>query len=642
MTSLYYKISTIVTTSLLLCNTILGQEINKQFIHEKTLEINQLSTIKQKQDSLENLSLKIVRSNRIDNSPLFEILDSLIIDKQLKLAFYFEWATSKSRYGDVKSSKKLREKALQMAIDTKEIAYEFEFTNSLASYFVSIAKADSVAHYNILADKLIKKYPEQLSPLQWQIHYRFANMHELLGNADEQKNELEKSWNEISKIKEHRSRGFLLYVLLDFYRQNNNEIKQAEFTELFLDYFKKKKLTTPDYHYPIETILLKDDSEKSLNNLIRINKLSDSLNNLNSLSQTSVTLGNRLIEIGRASEAIPYLKNSILKLNAANYPISNSGELALLQKAYQASGDYKNAYNVLSQQKEMEDSLRSSQMLKTIADYEIKYDTEKKDAALQKLSFEAEKAKQQERIYTVALLSGGLILAILGFFFYRNKKQNIKLAKQKVLLEATIDEKNVLLKETHHRVKNSFQIVSSLLYLQSENIKDKEAQAAMKEAQNRVRSMVLIHQRLYSKDQLVGISTDEYLKDLVQDIFDSHQAETKKISYTIDAKHIILGIETTTSLGLILNELITNVIKHAFPIKSEKGHMHISFKQENETLVLQVIDTGLGMPKNIKESSFGIELINALAKKLKAKLEFTENSPKGTIATLTIHRFVAL
>ena len=642
MQSSFFKILSLLLLLLLMSSNILGQEINAKYLEDSVARINALATTAQKLDSLEVLTLKINRINNGDTMPLFKNLDLLVTEDPLKLAFYFEWATSASRKGDPEFSAALRRKGLDMAKASKSIIYEFEYTNSLSSLFVSLTKADSAAYYNIRADKLIKENPEQLGYLLWQISYRNSMIQELLGNTMAQKKELEKSWATISHDENHGNRGFLIYILLSFYRQTNDDIKQATFTELFIQHYNKKKLTTPDYHFPVETILLKDDSKESLDNLKRINKLSDSLNNLNSLSQTAITLSHRLIEIGRAEEAIPFLENSIAKLQAANYPMSNSGELSLLQQAYKTSGDYKNAYKTLAQQKAMEDSLRSSEMLNIIADYEVKYETEKKEAELQKLNFEADKAAQQKRLYTIALFSGGLILSILAFFFYKNNKQNIKLAKQKKMLEITVDEKNVLLKETHHRVKNSFQIVSSLLYLQSENIKDKEAQAAMKEAQNRVRSMVLIHQRLYSKDQLIGISTDEYLKDLVHDIFESHQAETEKITYSIEATPIVLGIEATTSLGLILNELITNVIKHAFPKNQVKGSMHVSFQQEKETLVLKVTDTGFGMPENINETSFGIELITALAKKLKAKLEFSPNTPQGTIATLTIHRFIAL
>ncbi len=320
-----------------------------------------------------------------------------------------------------------------------------------------------------------------------------------------------------------------------------------------------------------------------------------------------------------------------------------------LIESYNALGDYyfetnefKNAYENALESQKLKDSVIAVTQNQNMAEALTKYEAEKKDAQLKVLSLETERTAQQKKLYLFLAFSGLLVAALVGFFLFKNRKKNKLLANQKRLLEATVDEKNVLLKETHHRVKNSFQIVSSLLYLQSENIEDKEAKLAMKEAQNRVRSMVLIHQKLYSRDQLVGIDTKEYITDLTHDIFESHQFEENAINYTLDVESVILGIETITPLGLILNELITNVLKHAFKPISEESTMQIRLKKRDGILQLQVEDNGRGMPAEIRESALGIQLIKSLAKKLKANLTFQSAIPHGTIAILDMHRFSEL
>lgn len=300
---------------------------------------------------------------------------------------------------------------------------------------------------------------------------------------------------------------------------------------------------------------------------------------------------------------------------------------------YHASiGNYKKALEYRDAYINVFEEIKEKQRDETVFELEAQYETEKSQRELDK------KEAAQKLLFWIL----GSILVLFGllvFFFAKNRRKNQQLSKQKSLLEATVDEKNVLLKETHHRVKNSFQIVSSLLYLQSENIVDKEAKLAMKEAQNRVRSMVLIHQKLYSKDQLVGIDTNEYFTDLVRDIFESHQFENIKITYSLNVAPIVLDIGTITPLGLILNELITNVLKHAFHPVSGESKMQVRFQKIDGKLQLQVEDNGTGMPLDIKESSFGIQLINALAKKLKAKIHFTKGTLNGTLVTVDIHRF---
>ncbi len=306
--------------------------------------------------------------------------------------------------------------------------------------------------------------------------------------------------------------------------------------------------------------------------------------------------------------------------------------LRSLADYYAFIGNYKKALEYRDAYVNVFEEIKEKQRDETVFELEAKYETEKNQRELDK------KEAAQKLLFWI-LGSFLVLFVLLVFFFLKNRRKNLLLSKQKTLLEATVDEKNALLKETHHRVKNSFQIVSSLLYLQSENIVDKEAKLAMKEAQNRVRSMVLIHQKLYSKEQLVGISTEEYFTDLTKDIFESHQFEENALKYSLNVEPLVLDIETITPLGLILNELITNVLKHAFNPVSEKSEMQIQFKKSGETLQLQVEDNGVGMPSEIEETSFGIQLIKALAKKLKAKVDFSKGSLNGTLATIDIYRF---
>ncbi|MEZ4874823.1 MAG: histidine kinase dimerization/phosphoacceptor domain -containing protein [Flavobacteriaceae bacterium] len=361
---------------------------------------------------------------------------------------------------------------------------------------------------------------------------------------------------------------------------------------------------------------------------------------LYAVSETGI--GIALTKQKEFKKALPHLTKGVEIAKTIHHVQQLMESYAALSSYYSETKDYENAYLLSQEAQKLKDSVLSATQDQNMAEALTKFESEKKDAQLKLMELEAEKTSQQQKLYLLFALAGLLIAGLIGFFLYKNKKKNTLLAKQKKLLELTVDEKNVLLKETHHRVKNSFQIVSSLLYLQSENIKDKEAKIAMKEAQNRVRSMVLIHQKLYSKDQLVGINTQEYFTDLVRDIFESHQDESQKIKYTLNVESLVLDVETITPLGLILNELITNVLKHAFPKADEDNTMHITFSKQAATLQLIVADNGKGMPNEIKESSFGISLIKALSKKVKAHLSFVENNPKGTKAVLDITRFTLL
>ena len=358
------------------------------------------------------------------------------------------------------------------------------------------------------------------------------------------------------------------------------------------------------------------------------------------VSKTGIGIG--LTETGKYREALPYLQEGLDLAKEIHYTEQIMESYNALAEYYSKTQNYKEAYFLKLESQKLKDSLLTATQDQNMANALTKYETEKKDAQLRVMTLENEKAEQQRNMYLYLAITGLIIAGLIGFFLYKNQKKNKLLAKQKALLEVTVDEKNVLLKETHHRVKNSFQIVSSLLYLQSENIKDQEGQLALKEAQNRVRSMVLIHQKLYSKDQLVGIEARDYILDLVRDILGSHQEDTQKLAFELEAETMVLSIETITPLGLILNELVTNVLKHAFPDTLKDPMMRITLKKEAGVLILEVSDNGKGMPQSIQESSFGIQLVRSLAKKLKGTLSYSQNKPQGTIAKLVFLRFSEL
>ncbi|WP_407557596.1 histidine kinase dimerization/phosphoacceptor domain -containing protein [Winogradskyella sp. 4-2091] len=379
--------------------------------------------------------------------------------------------------------------------------------------------------------------------------------------------------------------------------------------------------------------------EEALSNLNEAHNYYEKAGITENLTIAKNYLGNLFIETENYDLAIKNCNEAKdIALKVGNIELTSQA-CECLAKAYKAAGKYDLALENYELYTKTNDSIFNEKNIKKQTQQEMQYEFNKTE----ELNAAALQAKEkQSKLYSYLAALGLLLVLVLSFFFYKNKKQSIKLSKQKKLLEASVDEKNILLKETHHRVKNSFQIVSSLLYLQSENVEDKEAKIAIKEAENRVRSMVLIHQRLYNKDELIGINTKDYFNDLVTDIFESHQFKTQPISYELDIEPLVLDIETTTPIGLILNELIVNTLKHAFNEVTEESKIHIEFYKQDENLILKVIDNGKGFEGEIKNTSFGITLMKALSKKLKASLNYQSEMQKGTTATLIITKYKLL
>lgn len=209
-----------------------------------------------------------------------------------------------------------------------------------------------------------------------------------------------------------------------------------------------------------------------------------------------------------------------------------------------------------------------------------------------------------------------------------------KEAEQRI--RASLKEKEVLLKEIHHRVKNNLQVISSLLYLQSKSIRDKRALDLFRESQNRVKSMALIHEKLYGSEDLVRIDFAEYIRNLTAHLFSSYGLSSQNIRLEADVTDVSLDIEKAIPYGLIINELVSNCLKYAFP---DGGSGEIKITLESGTdgdLTLIVGDDGVGMPHAIdfrNTDSLGLQLVNTLVQQLGANIELDRTD--GTRFTIT-------
>jgi len=204
-----------------------------------------------------------------------------------------------------------------------------------------------------------------------------------------------------------------------------------------------------------------------------------------------------------------------------------------------------------------------------------------------------------------------------------------------IQLKNSLTEKEMLLKEIHHRVKNNLMIISSLLNLQSGYIKDKASQNIFKESQNRARSMALIHERLYQSTDLKRIDFGDYITSLATELFHTYVSDRNLIELKINVEDILLDINTSIPLGLIVNELITNSIKHGFP-NGRKGKINIDFYLKNDHYEFAVKDNGIGFPEDINfqnTNSLGLQIVNSLTEQIDGEIEL--NKGNGTEFKIT-------
>ncbi len=225
-----------------------------------------------------------------------------------------------------------------------------------------------------------------------------------------------------------------------------------------------------------------------------------------------------------------------------------------------------------------------------------------------------------------------MLLNARVIFWEKTRTQMVLLAMQDITerkqvevdrIKASLREKEVLLKEVHHRVKNNLQIISSLLRLQSETQKNQSPRDVFKESQNRIRSMALIHEKLYHSQDLSKIDFSEYVRNLASNLFLSYDVDMQRIKLEVNVDEVSWDVGTAIPCGLIINELISNALKHAFP-ENRPGQIRIELRKEQEKFLLIVADNGVGFPKDMdfhQSKSLGVQLVNMLTEQLNGTID---------------------
>lgn len=307
-----------------------------------------------------------------------------------------------------------------------------------------------------------------------------------------------------------------------------------------------------------------------------------------------------------------------------------------------AQKDFENAYDYYVAFNQYEDSVFTEIKTKQLAEIQTKYETEKKDKAIAGL--EQTNLLQQligERMeMQIYFAVGGLMLLFAVAFVYYNQarlkqKANTALEANNIEIARRDKEKEILLKEIHHRVKNNLQIISSLLSMQTRSLVDHNVIDAVKESQSRVKTMALIHERLYQIDDLTRIDMKDYFEQLSSFLSQTYKTD-KEIKIDIDAENISLDIDTAVPLGLITNELLSNALKYAFK-DTDQGQIQITIVHDKSSGYLLVIsDTGSGLDKNLdieKSTSLGLRLVRTLTRQINGKLSV--QSDAGTVFSIT-------
>ena len=312
------------------------------------------------------------------------------------------------------------------------------------------------------------------------------------------------------------------------------------------------------------------------------------------------------------------------------FPKKIRSSASLLSKIYEKEESWKKAYHMKQLYSIMHDSIKNVETEKDIIKQRSKFELEKKQQEITLLSTQNEvQALKLDRnkllitFFTIALFFA-IIVAIISYKAYQNKKViNVLLKNQKEAISQKNEEKKAMLKEIHHRVKNNLQAVNSLLKLQSREIDDDNILAMFKEAQNRVVSMALLHEKFYRTDDLKHIKIQDHITLLIHDLLKTYNINST-IRLNLLIQSIPMGIKTLVPLGLIINEIISNALKYAF-INQAEGEIkvHISSLEKRQFKMI-IGDDGSGLPQEMENSGLGSKLIKTFTKQLNGTMEILD------------------
>jgi two-component sensor histidine kinase len=353
-----------------------------------------------------------------------------------------------------------------------------------------------------------------------------------------------------------------------------------------------------------------------------------------------VPLGRLYTQIGQYDKARIYLNELVSTQYKSIIPISIQRDAhMMLFKADSVSGNYLTAIGHMHSYQAMNDSIFSERQAREIEKMELQYETDKKDRDIDLLISQGavrELELNQTRFARNAFIGGAvLLIALLGLLYGRyrlkqntnellqSKQERINQSNQQLLglngeLKKLLDEKEWLVKEIHHRVKNNLQVIVSLLNTQAAHLGEGEALEAIRDSQLRMQVISLLHQKLYQVDNSTIANMKKYIPELLTYIKDSHKA-INHLYFELAVDAIELDISQAVPVGLILNEAITNSIKHGFK-QSTKGTIRILFEEgERRHLFLTISDNGSGLPGNFEATrkfSLGMRLMETLSEQL--------------------------
>jgi len=373
-------------------------------------------------------------------------------------------------------------------------------------------------------------------------------------------------------------------------------------------------------------------------------------------SDAAISIGKFYTRWKRYREARPYLVAALADSSMARQVQDRKAIELMLFQTDSALGNYRSAMDHYRRYSALNDSTFNIEKIKQFQELQVRYESKEQQQSIQLLESQAREEKIQlreannQRNITLAGIALALVIAVLAYRSYRVKQKNLarledqqhQIYRQNLTLHQLLGEKDqlltdkdLLMKEVHHRIKNNLQLIVSLLDSQSLYLNNAAAQAALQDTQNRIKAISLLHQKLYGSATATRVKISSYILEIINNLNESFDTGDNLIAFTYSVAPLSLDVSEALPIGVILNEAVTNSIKHAFPDK-RKGEINVSLHEtETGAVRLRIKDNGIGLPENFdydQRDSMGLTLIRGLSQQLNG--HFSIESMDGVIVTV--------
>lgn len=317
-----------------------------------------------------------------------------------------------------------------------------------------------------------------------------------------------------------------------------------------------------------------------------------------------------------------YLDSTEIHLQAYTYPKAKINTLALKMEAHLLNGEFEKADSYFKAYRRYSDSLNKVKVDKSFMSGVLKYETDVKEKELEEVK-ELIKSERNVILYQkIGLASLFVLFTLSVFVFFKIRGDNKTIQQQKMVVDKALAENKILVKEIHHRVKNNLQMVSSLLLIHSKKNKDFNSKEILAQSQHQIESMSLVHEMLYQKEDIIDVPAKEYIKKITNGLLTTYP--NKKIQVAISIDNISMHLDYANPIGLIVNELVTNSIKHGFK-NVEEGEISIQMRKTEKIYEFVYSDNGVGMKEEERaqkvNKTFGTRLITSLVEEMNGTLK---------------------